>query len=189
MHALLLTGVFLLFICTSSCSQEDKPAQIAWDTWGVPHITANSTEELFFAQGWAQMYNHANLILKLYGSSRGKGTEYWGKEKLQNDILIHTLGFEELADTWEAQQDPRVKTIIGSFVKGLNAYADAHPEAIDKENEMVFPVTPKDVNMHSMFVVFTRFIASREVGLFQQWGSSGSNEYAVGTGRSARNGL
>lgn len=46
MHALLLTGVFLLFICTSSCSQEDKPAQIAWDTWGAPHITANSTEAI-----------------------------------------------------------------------------------------------------------------------------------------------
>ncbi len=102
-----------------------------------------------------------------------------------NDILICTLGFEELAEAWEAQQDPRVKTIIKSFVEGLNAYAKAHPEAIDKENKIVLPITTKDVNMHSMFVVFTRFIASGELELSQQWGSMGSNAYAVGPSRSA----
>lgn len=185
MRALLILSIFLLFIGTSCSQENNKSTQIAWDTWGVPHISANTVEELFYAQGWAQMHNHANLILKLYGSSRGKGAEYWGKDRLQNDILIHTLGFEELAETWEAQQDPQVKTIFKSFVDGLNAYAKAHPEAIDKENEVVLPVTTKDVNMHSMFVVFTRFIAGGDLGLSQRWGSMGSNAYAVGPSRSA----
>ncbi len=185
MRALLILSIFLLFIGTSCSQENNKSTQIAWDTWGVPHISANSVEELFYAQGWAQMHNHANLILKLYGSSRGKGAEYWGKERLQNDILIHTLGFEELAEMWEAQQDPQVKTIFKSFVDGLNSYAKAHPEAIDRENEVVLPVTTKDVNMHSMFVVFTRFIAGGDLGLSQRWGSMGSNAYAVGPSRSA----
>ncbi len=184
-RVLLLGAIFLSFISTSCSQENNKPAQIAWDKWGVPHISADNIHDLFYAQGWAQMHNHANLILKLYGSSRGKGAEYWSKDKLQNDILICTLGFEELAEAWEAQQDPRVKTIIKSFVEGLNAYAKAHPEAIDKENKIVLPITTKDVNMHSMFVIFTRFIASGELELSQQWGSMGSNAYAVGPSRSA----
>ena len=185
MRNLLLFSVFLLFAGTSCSQAQNNTTQIAWDAWGVPHISANNIEELFYAQGWAQMHNHANLILQLYGNSRGKGAEYWGKDNLQNDILIHTLGSEELAETWEAQQDPTVKTIFNSFVEGMNAYAKAHPEAIDKENEIVLPITTKDVNMHSMFVVFTRFIAGGDLGLSQQWDSMGSNAYAVAPGRSA----
>lgn len=177
--------IFCLFVCTFCSQGESKQPRIAWDTWGVPHITADNPEDLFYAQGWAQMHNHANLILRLYGSSRGKGAEYWGKEKLQDDFLIHTLGFEELAESWERQQDREVKIIYNSFVEGMNAYAKAHPETIDKENEVVLPITTRDVNMHSMFVVFTRFIASGDLGLSQRWGSMGSNAIAVGPVRSA----
>lgn len=179
----LLFTLSFLFI---SCSQkEPAETQIAWDRWGVPHITANSIEELFYAQGWAQMHNHANLILDLYGSSRGKGAEYWGKDKLQNDLLIHTLGFDKLADEWESKQQPETKTIYASFVKGMNDYAREHPESIDEKNRVVLPLTTKDLNMHSMYIVFTLFIGGSDLGRIQQWPDMGSNTYAVGPDRSA----
>ncbi|MCP4976020.1 MAG: acylase [Maribacter sp.] len=177
--------LFVLFFVSISCTKnENTESQIAWDTWGVPHITANSIEELFYAQGWAQMQNHANLILELYGSSRGKGAEYWGESRLQNDVLIHTLEFGELAEEWETKQDPEIRTIYKSFVKGLNAYAYAHPETIDEKNKVVLPLTTKDMNMHSMYVIFTRFIAGNDLGRVQQWPDMGSNTYAIGPKRS-----
>lgn len=179
---LLFTLIIVSFL-TASCTQ--KETQIAWDKWGVPHITAQTVEELFFAQGWAQMHNHANLILELYGSSRGKGAEYWGQEKFENDMLIHTLGFDELADDWEKTQDPEIKTIYKYFINGMNAYAEAHPEAIDEKNKIVLPLTTKDVNMHSMYVVFTRFIGGNDLGRVQQWPDMGSNTYAISPKRSA----
>ena len=79
---------------------------IRWDEWGVPHITAKNTDELFYAQGWAQMKLHANLITELYGRARGKGAEYWGAEKIQEDMIIRTLGFPEMAEKWTKEQDP-----------------------------------------------------------------------------------
>ena len=109
--------VAFLFLITPCTSQENPTSQIAWDSCGVPHIYADNTDQLFFAQGWAQMHNHANMILELYGSSRGKGAEYWGKEKLQNDLLINTLQFDELADHWETIQDPELKAILYRFCK------------------------------------------------------------------------
>ena len=181
--------LFLVFAgLAMSCSQNEddvSTTQIAWDSWGVPHITANSIDELFFAQGWAQMHNHANLILELYGSSRGRGAEYWGESKLQNDILIHTLGFETLAKEWEAKQDPELKRIYKAFVDGLNAYATTNPAAIDEKNKIVLPLTIKDVNMHSMYVIFTRFIGGNDLGRVQQWPDMGSNTYAIAPSRSA----
>lgn len=175
--------VFILF---TSCSKSgNTETNIAWDTWGVPHITADNVEDLFYAQGWAQMHNHANLILDLYGSSRGKAAEYWGQSKLQNDILIHTLGLEEVADEWENNQDPELITIFTSFVHGMNAYAEAHPGAIEEKYKEVLPVSLKDVNMHTLYVFYTRFVAGAELGRIQRWPDMGSNAYAVAPNRSA----
>jgi len=182
---LVITLIALSVFSTSCTNTKNAEAQIAWDSWGVPHITANSIEDLFYAQGWAQMHNHANLILDLYGTSRGKGAEYWGESKLQNDKLIHTLGFSELADVWVTNQDPEVITISRSFIAGMNAYAEAHPESIEEKNKVVLPLTTKDMNMHSMYVVFTRFIAGSDLGRVQRWPDMGSNAYAVAPTRSA----
>ncbi len=173
-------GLILLCFLHFNCVQKGtSETTLIWDSWGVPHITADTTEELFFAQGWAQMHNHANLILQLYGTSRGKGAEYWGKDKLQDDMLVHTLGFSALADEWETQQDAEVKTMFSAFVNGMNAYAEAHPEAIENQNKVVLPLTTKDVNMHAMYVVFTRFIGGGDLGRIQQWPDMGSNAYAI----------
>jgi acyl-homoserine-lactone acylase len=177
--------LLLLFLSILSCKKDQPEPQIVWDTYGVPHIYAENIEDLFFMQGWAQMHNHANLILELYGSSRGRGAEYWGESKLPNDQLIHTLGFETLADSWEEQQDPELRTIYKSFVEGMNAYAEAHPEAVEDSNRGVLPITTRDVNMHGMYVVFTRFIGGEDLGRVQQWPDMGSNTYAIGPGRSA----
>lgn len=176
--------VFSLLILFS-CQKNNSQTEIAWDTYGVPHINSNNLKELFFAQGWAQMHNHANLILELYGSSRGKGAEYWGQDKVQNDQLIHTLGFEELAEEWMSKQDKETKKIFTAFVKGMNAYAEKHPDLIDENKKIVLPLTVKDVNMHSMYVIFTRFIGGSDLGRIQQWPDMGSNTYAIAPKKSA----
>jgi acyl-homoserine-lactone acylase len=67
----------------------------------------------------------------------------------------------------------------------MNAYAEAHPEAIDEKNNVVLPLTTKDMNMHSMYVIFTRFIAGNDLGRVQQWPDMGSNTYAISQQRSA----
>ena len=181
----LLCITVLIFSTIANAQDENSTAKIAWDKWGVPHITADNVEGLFYAQGWAQMHNHANLILDLYGTARGKGAEYWGETHLQDDILIHTLGFSELADKWESEQDPETKIMAEAFIKGMNAFAKSHPEQIEVKNRVVLPLTIKDMNMHLMTVVFTRFVAGKDLGRSQRWGDMGSNTYAIAPSRSA----
>lgn len=180
--AFVIAIVFGLMSCSPS---QDNNTKIEWDTWGVPHVTASNIEDLFYAQGWAEMHNHANMITELYGSARGKGAEYWGQSSLPNDILIHTLGLPELADQWERDQDEETKKIFSAFVIGLNDYAQTHPEAIEDKNQVVLPLTTKDANLHALYVIFTRFIAGGDLGMVQQWKDMGSNTYAVGPTRSA----
>jgi len=178
---IILISLFF-YSCESNLLQENT---INWDSYGVPHIKASSKENLFFSQGWALMHNHANKVLKLYGKSRGRSSEYWGEKYISNDYLVHTLGFSELADQWELEQDPELKMIYSNFVDGMNAYAENNPNKIDDENKIVLPVTTKDVNLQGMYVVFTRFIGGDDLGRVQEWPDMGSNTYAIGPKKSA----
>jgi acyl-homoserine-lactone acylase len=162
-----------------------NPIKIIWDTWGVPHIYASTEKDLFYAQGWAEMQSHANLLLELYGQSRGRGAEYWGAAHLPGDQLVNALGFPELAGSWWQQQAPQTKDMITAFVAGLNDYVKAHPEVVKPENKVVLPVTADDINLHAMYVFFTRFVGGADLGQTAQWTDLGSNGYAVSPKRSA----
>jgi acyl-homoserine-lactone acylase len=175
----------VLFVAISLIKKEDTPTSITWDEWGVPHISAQDDEQLMYAEGWAQMQLHANLIVELYGRSRGKAAEYWGKNKIGDDQIIHTLGFPEIAEEWSRTQDPEFKKLSAAFVKGLNDYAAAHPESIKPINKAILPLEPNDVNMHLLFIVYTRFVGGDELGMTQEWKDMGSNTWAVGPSKSA----
>ena len=124
MKKLLLVVLFAL-----QCFAAGK-AEILWDQYGVPHIFAATREQMFYAHGWAQMQNQANLLLRLYGESRGRAAEYWGPSHLELDRWVQLNGVPELAKTWYDAQDPQFRKYLDAFARGMNDYAKAHPDAI-----------------------------------------------------------
>jgi acyl-homoserine lactone acylase PvdQ len=66
--------------------------EILWDRYGVPHIFATNRESMFYAEGWAQMEAQANLLLELYGESRGRAAEYWGSSHVALDRWVQLNG-------------------------------------------------------------------------------------------------
>ena len=44
-----------------------KGTEILWDKYGVAHVYAKSTEDLFYCYGYAQAKSHGDLLLHLYG--------------------------------------------------------------------------------------------------------------------------
>ncbi|WP_299291174.1 acylase [uncultured Mucilaginibacter sp.] len=182
-----MKGTLLLSLLIIFCNQPvySQSAKIDWDEWGVPHITASNEKDLFFAQGWAEMEAHANLVLQLYGTARGKAAFYWGSQFESSDILIHNLNFPHIALSYRKIQNPELKQIIQSFINGMNAYAKAHPEAIEKDKQIVLPITPDDVNLQSLFVFVTRFTGGKELNQVAGWQDIGSNAIAIAAKRSA----
>ena len=77
-----------------------RKTEILWDRYGVPHIYAADRESMFYAHGWAQMRNHADLLLRFYGESRGRAAEYWGGDgNLELDRWVQLNGVPERART------------------------------------------------------------------------------------------
>lgn len=154
------------------------------DSAGVPHIYGQTLEAMYYGFGYAQMENHANLLLRLYGQARGRAAEYWGQPYLDSDKIVTLFGIPEQAKKHYTQQPADYKRCLDSFVGGLNAYAKAHPEAIGPEFGLVLPVTPQDVLAHISRVICLEFIGGPEAGAAQV-SPPGSNAYAIAPAKSA----
>ncbi len=180
---LLFTAIFLGIFLKSQ--GQNTQTEIIWDNYGVPHIFGRNVEEMYYAFGWAQMHNHANLLLKLYGEARGRAAEYWGEKYLASDKQIHLFSLPETAKQHYAKQEKEYKRQLDAFVNGINAYASAHPEDIDTTMTRVLPITPIDVLAHSSRVICLEFLARDNIRNVARVITPGSNAYAIAPSRSA----
>ncbi|MCP4149094.1 MAG: acylase [bacterium] len=173
---------------TVSGKASDKGAgktEILWDNWGVPHIFAGDTEGMFYAFGWAQMQNHGDLILQLYGEARGRAAEYWGgKRSLRSDLHIRTMGAPERAKQWLKAYSPEFQKYLKAFAKGMNDYATKHKTKLNKAKAVVLPVTAEDILAHTQRVLYLHFLGVQSQGAAKRWKNLGSNAWAIAPSRS-----
>jgi acyl-homoserine-lactone acylase len=167
-----LGAVVCLAACASGVGEDPAPAgprafpaleppraEILWDTYGVPHVFARDIESLLFAFGWAQMQNHADLLLRLYGQARGRAAEYWGEGFTESDRWVRVNGVPGRAREWLAAQTAEERVILDAFTRGINAYAREHPDDLDAAVRVVLPVEPADILAHAQRVVHFTFVA------------------------------
>ena len=154
----------LVFAFAVSLSAAPRGVEILWDRYGVAHVYANDAEGLFFGYGYAQMQSHGDLILKLYGESRGRAAEYWGEKNLENDRWVLTNGIPERGRAWYQQQTPEFRGYLEAFALGMNEYARRHPDSLDAERKRVLPITGADPLIHVHRIVhFTYMSSARRV--------------------------
>jgi acyl-homoserine-lactone acylase len=180
-----------LLACSTAPQEAGTPdsTEILWDVWGVAHIFAHDSETLFYALGWAQARAHGDLLLELIGKARGRAAEYWGGEaNLDSDRWIHTMGVPARAEAWYERQGA-FKSYLDRFAAGINAYAEAHPEAIDETKRVVLPVTPEDVLAHYQRIIHFTFVVSprnlTSLDKYLERGASGSRGANSGGGSGA----
>jgi acyl-homoserine-lactone acylase len=182
-YHLVILLIFLAFVYVVQA--QNSKAEILWDNYGVPHIYGKNNQEMYYAFGWAQMTCHADLILKLYAQSRGRAAEYFGKDYLESDRQILLFNLPDLARNTYLKQDKEYKSYVDAFVKGMNDYAKAHPDAIGKEYRQVLPVTGADIISHTMRVICLEFLASDDINAVRRLTEPGSNSMAIAPSKSS----
>lgn len=103
-----------------------QQATIRRDTYGIPHILAETEEAAAFAFGYAQAEDHAAEIGRRYISARGDEARYFGERGLSNDVAM--AQFDNLAAANAALEriTPLYRRIIGAYAAGVNRYVRAH---------------------------------------------------------------
>ncbi len=173
-----------LLMVIGSCSSEPPiQTEILWDTWGVPHVYADSWEGLFHSFGSAQAESHGDLILQLYGEARGRAAEYWGEEYVDSDVYIRRMGVPARAEEWLEFQNPAIRAYLEAFAAGLNDYAESNRENIDDRVEVVLPVRASDVLAHIQRVIHLEFLGE-SLRPAADGAVPGSNGWAIGPSRS-----
>ncbi len=181
----------LLALLSLSASVPKSPpagCEILWDTYGVPHLFAKTNEGLLYGYGYAQAEAHADLILRLYGQSRGRGAEFLGEPYAEADRYVLLNSIPERAKTWYDAQKPDFKKLLDAFARGINDYAGKHPGQISAAVKPYLPVTGVDVLAHSMRVIHYSFVApsaAARTAAAQLSEPNGSNTWAIAPKRSA----
>ncbi len=158
----ILSLIFMISVWRSMPALGTTKTEILWDSWGVPHIYGQNQRSLFEAFGWAQTHSHGNLLLKLYGESRGKASEYWGINYLANDQYIRMMGIPERAKQWYQLQSQTMQDNLDAFAQGINRYVAQHPQEIPAELQAVLPITGVDVVAHGQRVLYFEFLTNAE---------------------------
>ncbi len=183
---------FLLFLAfmmipgaLAVAKEAEGMAKISWDSWGVPHVESETSAGLFYGFGYAQMKSRGDLILRLYGISRGLGAEYFGKKYKDSDKKIWIMGIPGRAKDWYEKQNPEFKSCLDAFAQGVNAYAARHPETLSEESRQVLPVNGADIVAHAYSVIYFKYMDA--LGAFGQNRNLlpfGSNAWAIDSARS-----
>ena len=169
-----------------SLGQNPEQATIYRDTWGVPHIYAESEEAAAYAHGYAQAQDRLEDVLTAYLVAVGRAAALFGPDYLQADIVAAIARHEEIARTRYPQLSAETRRLLEAFVAGIRAYMRDDPQAV--------PPWASPPEPHHVVALYRAFSWAwpwgQARGDLKRAGSHiddgrGSNQWVVGASRSA----
>ena len=102
-----------------------QPVEVIRDQWGVPHIYAQNTDDLFFAQGFVMAQDRLWQMEWWRRTFDGHLAEVVGPAAFERDRLARLIKFRGPYDDAEwTSYHKDAKTIFTSYANGVNAYID-----------------------------------------------------------------
>jgi penicillin G amidase len=99
-----------------------KSVEILRDRWGVPHIYAQTVDDLFFAQGYITAKDRLFQIDLWRRIGTGKLAEALGPSAIDRDRLARAVRYRGPMEAEWQSYGPDSKRIAVAFTSGINAY-------------------------------------------------------------------
>jgi penicillin amidase len=110
------------------------PVQVVRDTWGVPHISAQSADDLFFAQGYVMAQDRLWQMEMWRRAAEGRMAEIAGAAAVPRDRVTRLLKYRGPTDASEwSSYHPDARRIFTAYVNGVNAYIAQHRDRLPIE--------------------------------------------------------
>jgi penicillin amidase len=104
----------------------DAEVQVLRDGHGIAHVYADTAEDLFYAQGFvAAQDRFFEMDFRRHVTS-GRLSELVGREALETDKYIRTMGWRRIAEEELSLLSPETLDYLEAYSAGVNAYLDAH---------------------------------------------------------------
>lgn len=135
--ALIATG-FVVYTIQRSFPQLDGEIEVTGlssdvtvqrDVLGIPTITADTSEDLFFAQGYVHAQDRFwEMDFRRHVTS-GRLSELFGESQLPTDRFLRTLGWRVVAEQEVEALDETTLSYYEAYADGVNAYLAEHEGA------------------------------------------------------------
>jgi penicillin G amidase len=99
------------------------------DAHGIPQVYADTAHDLFYAQGFVQAQDRFFEMDVRRHITAGRLSELLGKDALETDMYIRTMGWRAVAQKELALLSPATMRYLEAFSAGVNAYLDSHSPA------------------------------------------------------------
>ncbi|MFC5831614.1 penicillin acylase family protein [Nonomuraea insulae] len=109
--------------------------EIFRDKTGIPHIYADSTADLFMAQGFVHAQDRFFEMDFRRHLTAGRLSELFGTSTLANDKALRTMGWRRVAEQELPELAKETQGFLSAYAKGVNAWLAANPNASDRSLE------------------------------------------------------
>ena len=99
-----------------------EPVEVVRDRWGVNHIYARNTHDLFFAQGYLAARDRLFQFEIWRRQATGTVAELLGPREVRRDIGTRLFRYRGDMEKEMSHYHPQGKEIIGAYTAGVNAY-------------------------------------------------------------------
>ena len=104
----------------------DAEVTVQRDALGIPVITADSSHDLFYAQGYVHAQDRFwEMDFRRHVTS-GRVAELFGESQVATDKFLRTLGWREVAEQEVEALDESVRGYYDAYADGVNAYLADH---------------------------------------------------------------
>ena len=136
----------------------DSAVEVIYDRAGIPHIFAESDLDGFRASGYVIAQDRLVQIQLMLALAGGRLSELIGKQGLEMDRFVRTLGIERTARKLVLALKPESLEVIEAFGQGINSYISG--SRLRLPFEFMFlggrpaPWTPADCMAQFLYVVW-----------------------------------
>lgn len=99
------------------------------DALGVPTITADSTHDLFYAEGYVHAQDRFFEMDFRRHVTAGRVSELFGESQVGTDSFLRTLGWRDVAEAEVEAMDDVTLGYYEAYAAGVNAYLASHSGA------------------------------------------------------------
>ena len=176
-------GVFFLG-ASLSASGEPTQGTLYRDTWGVPHIYADTLAEAAYVLGYAQAEDRLEDLYKNIRTATGTMAEAFGPDKAETDYVLKLVKNAEVCQEYWKTGPPHLIAIADRFMQGVQAYVDEHP---DKKPEFATDLYGWQCAAigRTMILQWPLGTIQDDLGKKKEAPPFGSNSFAVAPSRSA----
>ena len=108
--------------------QTERHVTIYRDTWGVPHVFAETLGDAAYGVGYAQAEDRLDDIYLNVRTAIGTAAEVLGPDKVTQDLATRFAQNDTLVKSYWETAPPHLKVLGDNFVLGVKAYLAEHPD-------------------------------------------------------------